>query len=36
MQYTIGINLNHFEILETLADKTGMLGSALLSFMQLR
>ena len=36
VHYTIGINLNHFEILETLTDKTGMLGSALLSFMQLR
>ena len=36
LQYTIGIDLNHFEILETLANKTGLLGSALLSFMQLR
>ena len=36
LRYTIGIDLNHFEILETLADKTGLLGSALLSFMQLR
>ena len=34
LRYTIGIDLNHFEILETLADKTGLLGSALLSFMQ--
>ena len=36
LHYTIGIDLNHFEILETLANKTGLLGSALLSFMQLR
>ena len=36
LRYTIGIDLNHFEILETLADKTGLLGSALLSFMRLR
>ena len=36
LHYTIGIDLNHFEILETLAEKTGLLGSALLSFMQLR
>ena len=36
LRYTIGIDLNHFEILETLADKTGLLGSALLSFMRLK
>ena len=36
LHYTIGIDLNHFEVLETLANKTGLLGSALLSFMQLR
>ena len=34
VDYVIGIDLNHFEILETLADQSGLLAISLLKMIQ--